>query len=143
MAGRFNEGVSVKPKPDPAKPDSSIAGYSLIETIVALALLLTVLVPLGSFAVKMARHRLGMLKIEALSIAQNVMEKTLAAPTSYSGSQQFTLDFWMVLTEYQEREGFVIIEISVTQIGKDVPVVSLKTVRLLSPANKLDKYEFP
>ncbi len=108
----------------------SNAGYSLVESTVALALMVTVLAPAAGFVVHLTGRHLARQKIEALAIGQKALEKSIATLRFVN---QITVDAdekWVVSEEYQVEEDLVTIQISVTRKGSSQPEISLRTARL-------------
>ncbi len=107
------------------------SGHSLVEAIVAFALLATVLVPAGSIVVQLATQRLAYQKMEALAIGQMAMEKAIKN-ASYDNRTHLSADGkWMVQEDYQQVKDLIIIQISVTRNGSSKPLMSFSTARLM------------
>ncbi len=107
------------------------AGYSLVESIVAIALLVTVLAPLGSFVAHLATHRMSKQKIEAFSLAQLTMAEALKHQDYKSKTAHTSNGKWLVTEQYNLKEDIVIIEVEVFRLNRDKPYVTLRTARLL------------
>ncbi len=110
-------------------------GYSLIESIVAIALLLTVLVPVSAFLGSLATKRISKQKIEALAIAQASMENAIQLRDFTDKSVPVHDGKWILSEEYILNGDLVTIMITVAKPGRSRPGVSLQTARLLPPLN--------
>ncbi len=107
------------------------SGYSLVESIIALALLATVLVPLSNFVINLATHRMGKQKIEAFTVAQAVMEQALQAQLYQDKTVLLDNEKWLVVESYDTQDNLVFIEVNVSRFNRSRPQITLRTVRLL------------
>lgn len=108
------------------------AGYSLVESIVALALLATVLVPLSNFVVGLTTHRMSKQKIEAFLVAQAAMEDALLKQYSEDRSALIRKGKWLITEQYEMNEDIIIIEVKVSRLNREDPQIILQTARLLT-----------
>lgn len=110
------------------------SGYTLIETLVASAVLLGVLVPATLFLGKITTGRKGRDLIIASQLAESEMERTTAHRNYENSEHQIRLDNrdWRVVRETEEDQGLVEIRIHVFKAKKPEPVLTLKTLRLSS-----------
>ena len=116
----------------------SEAGYSLVESIVAIALLATVLAPLSAVVVQLTTHRLSEQKIEALGIAQHAMEAALLSGEYQDASRQSPNERWLINESYRMHQGLVVIRVTVSKLHRP-PLVTLQTARL-APVGQGGRY---
>lgn len=107
------------------------AGSSLVEAVVALSLLLTVLVPLSVVVVQWSLDRRNRHEIEALALAQRVMEEALHRQAYTSAVSGTARDVWRTEREVAREGGRVAVTVRVYRKGRVRPIVELVTVRLL------------
>jgi hypothetical protein len=100
-------------------------GHTLVEVVVALAIFLTVLVPLGAVISFAAEHRADV--TGAIALAQTEME-TVLAMERYA-SMERRLGKWHVISNVAAEAGLASITVSVYRNGRPQPVVALETVR--------------
>lgn len=105
-------------------------GSTLVETLVAMAILVSVLLPTSLFLGYIAANPLNEEKIIALGLAQTEMEKIIASE-KYENHEKTVDDRWIVTNTIIEQEDLVQIEISVYRKKRIEPVVTLTTERLL------------
>lgn len=111
------------------------SGHSLVESMVAIVLLVSVLVPAANFVAQLATQRLGRLKIEALAIGQLAMEEAIENGSYVNQSRSSADDKWVVNEEYKMVDELVILHVSVTRKGRLKPIVLLETARLMPLTN--------
>ena len=105
-------------------------GYSLVESLVAMAILLAVLVPSAMFLTFIGNNIFAKEKMEGFIHARNEMEYVLAMKRDSSLTKQVD-ERWFVRTTV-EREGNLR-EIKVEVFKKDTlssPTITLETARL-------------
>lgn len=112
-------------------------GYTITESTVALALLLTVLVPAAATLTYLATQQHTRHTVEALALAQRTMERTLAAQ-AYESSEE-AVGPWRVVTEAEERGRLVTVAVRVYRGEAERPVVGLTTARRLERPEALDE----
>jgi hypothetical protein len=107
-------------------------GYTLVETLVASAVLLAVLVPATLFLGKITTGRKGRDLIIASQLAESVMEKTTAREVYENSEEHIRLDNrdWQIVREIEENQGLIKIRIRVFKSKNTEPVFTLKTLRL-------------
>ena len=112
-------------------PDDRCGGYSLVETVVAVALALTVLAPLCSVVLRLATVQGGRHEVEALALAQQCMEWTLQreayAPETYAAGD----GAWRVVRRVTQDARLVTVVVVVYRRRAALPLVELATVRLI------------
>ena len=106
-------------------------GHTLLETVVALALLVAVLVPAGAALGLLAARPGAGEKAEALQVAERALERTLA-------DQRFQAQTWSVgegrwqVERRVEAEGEVLmVHVLVYRRSQEEPRVELQTARFL------------
>ncbi len=106
------------------------AGFSIIEVTVALALLVTVLIPLSSFTVQFIGERRNERELRALALGRQYMEETLHLKT-YNADQRWTADRkWRMRKTVTRIGDQVIIAVDVFRATEPVPYLHLMTLRL-------------
>ena len=108
---------------------SEIDGYTLIETIVALALLVTVLVPLGGMLGLTVAGRRVEERIRALQLAERAMERTLARKAYQDATRWMEKRRWRIERAIDRQADVVEIRVSVYRKDRTVPLVELRTAR--------------
>ena len=111
--------------------DGRCGGYSLVETVVALALALTVLAPLCSVVLRLATAQGGRHEVEALALAQQCMERTLQQETYASETYEAGGGAWRVVRRVTQDARRVTVVVVVYRRRAALPLVELATVRLL------------
>ena len=107
------------------------AGHSLVEALVATALLVTVLVPLGAATVYLLTVRPNEPHRRALEIGHAVLEETLAAQAYVAETRTLDDGRWIVRRTIQHRGNQVTIRVRVFGRQRPAPLVELMTIRLL------------
>lgn len=106
-------------------------GYSLVEVLVALAILAAVLIPTSTFFVFVAKHPMNKEKIDGLSLARTEMEWTLLHEISSDTLYTTEDNRWLIEREVvRENE---LAKVSVKAFRRDTlrpPIVTFKTSRL-------------
>jgi Tfp pilus assembly protein PilV len=105
-------------------------GYSLVETLVALAILLAVLVPSAMFLTYIGNNVFVKDKIESFQLAQSQMEEVIATRNEQTLTFQVN-DIWWVKRSVT-REGDLI-QLKVEVFKRDTtstPKIKLETARL-------------
>jgi len=105
-------------------------GATLVETLVAMAILVSVLLPTSLFLGYVAFTPHNKEKIVALSIAQSEME-TLLAEKKYLSDKKVVNDRWVIENRIESSGNFIQLKVSVYRKNKPKPIVILKTERLL------------
>jgi D-lyxose ketol-isomerase len=107
------------------------AGFTLVETTVAIAILLGVLVPAILFFGRATMRQTGLDLIVATNLAQEEMEKTIAFRIYKSGESiiKFNHKTWRIVRAIEHKTGLIEIRIGVFRLRKTDPVVELKTMR--------------
>jgi prepilin-type N-terminal cleavage/methylation domain-containing protein len=108
------------------------SGYTLVEMLVASAVLLGVLVPATLFLGKITTGRKGRDLIIASQLAESEMERTTSHELYENSEKQIRLDNrnWRIIRNIEEDQGLVDIRIHVFKAKKPKPVFTLKTLRL-------------
>ena len=109
-------------------------GYTLVETLVASAVLLGVLVPAMFFLGKITTGRKGRDLIVASQLAESELEKTTAREVYENSEEQIRSDNrdWRIVREIKENQGLIEIRIRVFKSQNPEPIFTLKTLRLAS-----------
>ncbi len=107
-------------------------GYTLVETLVASAILLSVLIPatliLGKLTLSQYHHDL----IVATQLAREEMERTIAEARYQDEEKQVALGkkSWRLVRDVQEQSGLLEIRILVFKLRQAKPLVEIKTLRM-------------
>lgn len=109
---------------------SEESGYSLVESLVALSLLLAVLVPLTLFLIFIGGNTIAKDKMTSFNYAKNQMESVIASESDSSYVLQAD-ERWWVKTEVQKKQNLYTITVS-TFKGDTIkePTLELETARL-------------
>jgi hypothetical protein len=107
-------------------------GYTVVETLIASAVLMSVLVPATLFLGKITMNRMGRDLIVASQLAQEEMEKTTTFKLYTDDVKELRLDKknWLIKREIEEWLGLIKINVQVFRDKKPDPVVELKTLRI-------------
>jgi Tfp pilus assembly protein PilV len=107
------------------------AGFTLVETIIAISILMAVLIPAILFLGKAVMRQTASDAITAVNLAQEEMERTIALRTFrnressvLSGRKQ-----WRVVRTADAAGGLVEIRVAVYRPNRPDPIVELKTLR--------------
>jgi hypothetical protein len=109
-------------------------GYTLVETLVASAILLSVLIPatliLGKLTSSQYHHDL----IMATQLAREEMERTVAEARYQDEEKQVALGkkSWRLVRDVQEQSGLLEIRIRVFKLRQAKPLLEIKTIRVAS-----------
>jgi Tfp pilus assembly protein PilV len=105
---------------------------SLIEATVAMALLVTVLIPLTGFAVQFMSERRNEHELIALALGRQMMEETLQA-RSYFHQERWTADgVWRIRKTVRYTDKLIHLQVRVYRRAATKPHVDLLTIRLVS-----------
>jgi type II secretory pathway pseudopilin PulG len=106
-------------------------GYTLVETVVALALLVAVLIPVGHILSKTMLTRQSGDLIVAAQLARMEMERTISSGNFETDEQQVVLNQknWRIVRQVSESWGLVEVQVLVFKGNKPVPAFTLKTLR--------------
>ncbi|MCI0693274.1 hypothetical protein L0337_14875 [candidate division KSB1 bacterium] len=108
-------------------------GHTLVETLVASAILLSVLIPatliLGKLTLSQQHHDL----IVATQLAREEMERTVAEARYHDEEQQVALGkkHLRLVRDIQEQSGLLEIRICVFKLRQAKPLVEIKTLRVV------------
>jgi type II secretory pathway pseudopilin PulG len=106
-------------------------GYSLVETLVAMAILLAVLVPAAMFLGVAGGNTLAKDKITSFNLAKNAMEEALIAQSEKSFVVLKDSKWWVKTAISQESEYLYSIDVSVFKEDTlQPPMVTLDTKQL-------------
>lgn len=105
-------------------------GSTLVETLVAMAILVSVLLPTTLFLGFIAANPMNKEKITALGLAQSEMERVLASK-EYPGTERVVEDQWIIKRVVSKKKKLVQVEVSVYRKNRTQPILTLNTERLL------------
>lgn len=108
---------------------SGEAGYTLVETLVALALFLTVLIPLGSIVGRLMIDDNGRKLSDALTLAQQAM----LDPPRESGTQTTRERDYLVTREITKSGRLLHVTVSICEQGNTKVLLKLERNILLDP----------
>lgn len=107
------------------------SGFSLVETLVALAILLAVLVPAAMFLGVAGNNALARDKITSFNLAKNAMEQALIAEKDSSYVDLKDSKWWVQTTVTPESENLYSVKVAVFKEDTlKAPNVTLETKRL-------------
>jgi Tfp pilus assembly protein PilV len=104
-------------------------GSTLIESLVAMTILVSVLLPASMFLGYVAASPQNEEKILALGIAQSEMEQVLGS-RDYQNRSKIVDRKWTVQNRITKTENLVKIQIVVYRVNRTKPVIQLQTKRL-------------
>lgn len=105
-------------------------GYSLVESLIAMAILLSVLVPAAIFLTYIGNNIYAKDKIESYNFARNEMEQVLATQNDSTKTTLVDENWWVKTTVLKDHSLF---NIKVEVFKKDTltsPKITLETSRL-------------
>ena len=106
-------------------------GYTLVEVVVATALLVSVLFPLGGAAIYLLKVRQNERHVLALAYGQDMMEATLHQEAYTNQVVVLEEGRWRVDRTIRRRDKQVVIRVDVFRRGHSEPIVRLMTLRLI------------
>ena len=112
---------------------TSQRGYTLVETLVALAIIFGVLVPSSLFLGKLLASNAHRDMISATELARQEME-TVTTLALYESKNQKVHSYnkdWTIQRSVEEQDGLVYIQVSVLKNHDTDPVFQLSTMRLI------------
>lgn len=104
--------------------------YTIVENIVALALIVAVLIPVGGFLGKVTLNSPSDSRSEALNVAQAAIEVSLSEDKFLNETWWSTSRRWRIVRQVQPSDAFITIDISVYRGKSDEASVVLSTRRL-------------
>jgi len=109
----------------------SSGGYTLVETLVAGAILMGVLVPATMFLGRVTAGQKTRSLIIASNLAQETMERTLAAGVFENETMEVASGgrTWMIQKKIGSMNGLVTVNVSVFSGRGDTPLAVLTTMR--------------
>ncbi len=107
------------------------AGHSLVEAVVATALIVSVLIPLGGFAMYLLSVRRNEAYAEALVVGQRVMEETISAERYQPRRVRRAEGRWQIEHVVTRQGGQAHLVVRVFRMKRRAPLAELATVRLL------------
>lgn len=118
---------------------SSEKGATLVETLVALSILMTVLVPVVGVMGILSGNHLVKDKIQALNLAQQSLEITLLQK-SWSDSLYYPQEGWRVERSVSKDSSMVLIQVDVYRRDHSHPLLNLSTIRIVD-SNEISSNE--
>ena len=106
-------------------------GYSLVEVLVALAILGAVLIPTAAFFVYVSNYPMNKDKIEALSLSRSEMEWTLIHEIDSDTLYRSKDNRWLIKRSVEKNQDLALI--SIEAFRRDTlrpPVITFKTSRI-------------
>lgn len=107
-------------------------GHSLVEVIVATALLATVLVSASGTALYLLKAKHNEPYRVALVLGQQAMEDALFTRSHVSETMEYDEGRWRVERMVVQEDNRVVLRVRVFRRGRPRPLVELMTVRLLA-----------
>lgn len=106
------------------------SGYSLVESLVAMALLMAVLVPAAMALIYIGNTPIAKDKIESFNHARNQMEQVLSTQDSGSGIVEID-EKWLVKTKVDSVSSLYTITVEVFKRDTlSPPLIELQTARI-------------
>lgn len=107
-------------------------GYTLVETLIGMAILAGVLIPTVYFLSRMTTTRRIIDKMTAFSLAESEMEKTIGFCLYSESEKEVSLNsrVWHLVKSIREKRGLVMIRIEVYLSGQEKPLSVLETIRI-------------
>ncbi|OAN61653.1 hypothetical protein A8B79_04295 [Balneola sp. EhC07] len=105
-------------------------GYSLVESLIAMAILLAVLVPAAMALIYVGSNTIAKDKIESFNYAKNQIEYVIAYQDSRSGLIEID-EKWLVKTKVDSSSNLYTIKVEVFKSDTlSLPLISLQTARI-------------
>ena len=104
-------------------------GYTLVETLVALAILTTVLVPTAQFVGYLVTQQQPSQASAAYRVASSTLETWTAASPLRENTETVEHPPWTVTTTVQPDGPYVLLRVDVRRTSSERSVVTLKTRR--------------
>ncbi len=107
-------------------------GYTLVETLVAIGILMGVLVPATLFLGKITANQRNRDLIVASQLAREEMEKIIAYQLYENNERTIKLNNknYQITRSIENQSGLVHIVVKVTRRDREKPLVELKTLRI-------------
>jgi len=114
------------------QPDGD-AGYTIIESIIAMALLSIAIFPTARIITKVQFNAMAGDKLTAGQLAQAAMENALSAETFVSSTAELTRSGkrWRVVRSGKMSGALIEITVVVYKSGSQKPIAALQTLRLI------------
>jgi len=111
----------------------SSPGYTLVETLIGMAVLAGVLIPTVSFLSRITSTQRVSDKMTAYFLAQEEMEKTLGFNLYTNAKRDITFNshVWHIVKKIREEQGLIIIRVEVYAKGEIKPLSVLETMRIV------------
>lgn len=116
----------------PLAPFRDETGSTLLEAVVATALLVAVLLPVSASAIHLLTMRKNEPHLLALALGEQVMEETLHHRTYAPETLSYEAGRWIVRKTLRHTRGRVTIRVRVFRRHRPEPLVDLMTVRIRS-----------
>ena len=112
--------------------NSNEGGYTLVETLVAIAILMGVLVPATLFLGKITSDQRSRDLIAASQLAKEEMEKTIAYQLYENNEKTVKLNNknYHIIRSIKNQLGLIQIVVKITRRDREEPLVELKTLRI-------------
>jgi len=109
------------------------AGHTVVETLVALAVLSAVLVPAAQIAARIMTSHGMRDTIIAASLARETMERAIAEPKIHAETKAERLNGkqWRIDYRTREQSGLRLLSVSVFRARESEPVAVLQTLRFM------------
>jgi len=114
------------------------SGATLVETLVALSILVSVLLPASLFLGYVAFNPRNKDKIQAIGLAQSVMEQTLES-YNFINKEKRMGKKWTIRQTVTRHRDLVIIDVKVYRMKDVEPIVSFHTERIYHKLEAADE----
>lgn len=117
---------------------NSEKGYTLVETLVAGAILMGVLIPSTLFLGKVTAQGRSRDLIIASQLASSEMERTMAQGLYENDKRDVYLNnkVWHVSRQIDKHQGLVVVSVQVFRMNQTNPTITMKTLRVESVNNR-------
>ena len=107
-------------------------GYTLVETVVALAILIAVIIPISQFMVRIIYTERTRDTIITAQLARQEIERNIANNhfKSYQCMELLNNKEWRIVQSVREINNLVYIDVQVFKNNETKPLAELKTIRL-------------
>lgn len=105
------------------------SGYTLVESVVAMSLLVSVLIPAAATVTYLLTQNRSEQQIQALGLAQGRMEELIAEGRFRPRHMESADGAWRVSTEVVHVDGVAVLSVRVYRGRADREIVALTTMR--------------
>ncbi len=109
------------------------SGYTLVETLIGMAILAGVLIPTVIFLGRITMTQRVSYKMTAFFLAEEEMEQTLGFNLFSDSEREITFNskVWRIVKKIREEQGLIMIRVEVYLREKARPLSVIETMRIL------------